>query len=485
MSTGYVPGHERSPEDAGVDNSSHRDGNDSGRLLVALILIALGIFFLIANVVPIGGGALFLALGLAFAVARMVTRTYGLAIPAGVLLGFGAFVALSEANVLPGDEGGWFFILLGAGFLAVYLIGLRPLVVWPFFPAAALIIFGLLILGRITLAPLGAYAWLANYWPIILVVIGIWLLVRDAIPARPRQALQILGTIALVVYGTLAILAAMNVTVGGASFGIGPALSAPLTEVRNLSSPLGPGDTLRVINQGGGNTTVRPTGGAEVRATAITGRWQQNQTVDIAFEPGAGELVLRVSRPDGVIGIIRSPTVDLTIEVPGDAPVDVTSSSGNVDLRDLRGAILAQGSSGNVTVANATAPVTVQTSSGRITLENVTGDLNVTSSSGRIQGSQLARVQNVITSSGGATLAGVFDGATRIQTSSGDVTLRGEPESSARVEVVTSSGSIHVRNLELSDRRDEQRRLSGVLGDGEGTLSIQTSSGDVTLDSTP
>jgi hypothetical protein len=70
-------------------------------IFVPLVLIGLGIFFLIGNVVPIGGSMLFIGLGLAFLAARVIWNNYGLAVPAGILLGFGTFVALSEADWLP------------------------------------------------------------------------------------------------------------------------------------------------------------------------------------------------------------------------------------------------------------------------------------------------------------------------------------------------------------------------------------------------
>src|SRR5262245_28663859 len=61
------------------------------RILWPLILIALGTVFLIGNYVANLGSLLFLALGVAFLVARVVQREYGFAVPAGILLGFGTF----------------------------------------------------------------------------------------------------------------------------------------------------------------------------------------------------------------------------------------------------------------------------------------------------------------------------------------------------------------------------------------------------------
>jgi hypothetical protein len=141
----------------------------SDHILWPLILIALGIVFLIGNYVANLGSLLFLALGAAFLVARIAQREYGFAVPAGILLGFGAFVTLTANNWLASTgtdtaQGGWFFVCLGAGFLALYLIGARPALIWPLFPAAILAGFGLLLLGQDNLAWFTRFEGMRQLW---------------------------------------------------------------------------------------------------------------------------------------------------------------------------------------------------------------------------------------------------------------------------------------------------------------------------------
>jgi hypothetical protein len=162
---------------------------------------------LVGNLLGAGGAALFLGLAAAFAVARFATGRYGFAVPAGVLLGFGGFVLASEGRLLGGDTGPWFFSFLGAGFLAVYLIGLRPAEAWPLVPAAVLTGFGAWLSGGLRLEPVREYAWLAGYWPGVLVVVGLWLLARDRLPPPARGALGFLVVAALVLYGLVVVAA--------------------------------------------------------------------------------------------------------------------------------------------------------------------------------------------------------------------------------------------------------------------------------------
>ena len=200
--------------------SPSRRGTADRPIAAALVLIALGVGMLIGNLLGAGGAALFLGLGAAFAVARVATGRYGFAVPAGVLLGFGAFVLASEGRLLSGDTGPWFFLFLGAGFLAVYLIGLRPAEAWPLVPAAALAAFGAWLSGGLRLEPLREYAWLAGYWPAVLIAVGLWLLVRDRLPPLARSALGLLVVAAVVVYGLVVVAA----TAGPAALTVVPGL---------------------------------------------------------------------------------------------------------------------------------------------------------------------------------------------------------------------------------------------------------------------
>ncbi len=197
-----------------------RDG-ETRPVLLALILIALGVAFFVGNLYELRGATLFLAIGLAFLVARIATGRYGHAVPAGILLGFGAYVAMEETRVLnratlfPAQEGAWFFLMLALGFLAVYVIGWQPAATWPLFPAAVLGAISLVMLGWAYTWPLAPFAWIGAYWPAALVAIGLWLLVRDALPEAIRRPIGALGTIALLAYAVLAVGAAAAASKAG------------------------------------------------------------------------------------------------------------------------------------------------------------------------------------------------------------------------------------------------------------------------------
>src|ERR1700694_4177032 len=124
------PAHRITPnDDEGPRTERHRG------VLGGLILIALGVAALGGMWLPGGGAWLFLGLGAAFLIGRVLTGRHGYAVPAGILLAFGSFVCFTETGMLNGlQAGGTFFVFLGLGFLAAYAIAARPGAVWPVLP---------------------------------------------------------------------------------------------------------------------------------------------------------------------------------------------------------------------------------------------------------------------------------------------------------------------------------------------------------------
>ena len=436
----------------------------AAQLFVPILLIGLGIFFLVGNVLTIGGGALFIGLGLVFLSARIIWNNYGLAVPAGVLLGFGSFVALSEAGWLDTGsetaEGGWFFLLLALGFAAVYAIGARPSLIWPFFPAAALAAFGLLLLGRENLAPFARFAAYGKFWPVALIAVGGYLLLREYLPREIRKPLALTGTIALVAYGLL-------VLAGGlarSDFQLGdfPSASfAPITQVQDLAAPVGAGDLVRISNTSG-RTIVRTGAVGTVQVQVTKHLWTEDQTLDIQLLPTTGAVSLSATTGSGrVFG--NSAYADFVVTVPANARVEVTSSSGSIEVGGISGSVTATSSSGSVTIEEITGPVTARSSSGSLRLNDLTGELYASSSSGSIR------------------LDGLFTGNATIRSTSGSVSLGFAPGSSARIEATTSSGAIRDGDIALTGRDKGTRSLSGTLGQGTGLVSIATSSGSITL----
>ena len=195
----------------------YRRGPALSRRFLPLALITLGVVFLLGNLIPQGSrsGLILLGLGAAFLVGRVTTGRYGYAVPAGILIAIGTYLTLQDTQgPRTVQGGGWFFVLLGLGFALVYLFGLRPSAVWPLFPATVLLGLALVLFGVGSLGLLASLSWIVAYWPMALVLLGLWLLFRDHLPLPLRRPIATLGGIALLGYGILA--AAATIAARGA-----------------------------------------------------------------------------------------------------------------------------------------------------------------------------------------------------------------------------------------------------------------------------
>lgn len=168
-----------STENSVKNGLSHTQRN---RIIGGVVLIVLGGLFLLNQMVEIPSvGKLFLpALGLIFLIWGMITRTGGLLIPGGILTGIGAGVYLMDALPLEGDQqGGVFLLAFGGGFALITLLSLvfsSEKHWWALIPGVILAGIGTaLYMGGTALKVLETAG---KFWPVILILIGIWVIFR-------------------------------------------------------------------------------------------------------------------------------------------------------------------------------------------------------------------------------------------------------------------------------------------------------------------
>jgi hypothetical protein len=149
--------------------------------LPGVILIVVGVTLFAIQLLHLDADVIVLVIGLVFAIAYAGTRRYGLLIPAGILTGLGAGILLEDFGVM----GEPVVLGLGLGFLAIYggdllTSGARaPGRWWPLIPGAILTV----IAGAdSTFGAEGARV-IQLGWPILLIAVGAWLLLRGRISA--------------------------------------------------------------------------------------------------------------------------------------------------------------------------------------------------------------------------------------------------------------------------------------------------------------
>jgi hypothetical protein len=468
----------------------YQRGSAFSRGFLPLVLITLGVVFLLGNLIPdrARGGLIVFGLGIAFMVGRLTTGRYGYAVPAGLLMAVGAYIGIQELQLLARTSGpGLFFVLLGLGFVLIYLIGSRRSAIWPLFPALILLGVGFVIFGARVLAPLTSFTGIVSFWPVALVLFGVWLIFRDSLPAPARRPIATLGGLALLAYCLLAAGAAVassGATVARPPFvwSFGP---SPLTDTVQRDAAIDQGKTL-TVNSGSGQVSVRLSTDANVHVTATRHYGVGGQPPEITLRPTNDGLTLEASDSNAnfpLFGPGRSNWVDYSIDVPKGAAVSVQTGSGAVDVDGIKGNVEANAGSGQMRLINIDGNVQARTGSGTIDLGAISGTVKAEASSGQITGSNLEHVQQVTTGSGDIALAGRFNESSKIQASSGSVELKLQPGSNVLVDVKTSNGPIS-DNAPLQNVVKEPHKLSGTVGspaNNAPTVSVETSSGSVTL----
>jgi lia operon protein LiaG len=208
------------------------------------------------------------------------------------------------------------------------------------------------------------------------------------------------------------------------------------------------------------------------------------------------------------VGVPRGQRVDLHLGVGRvnaenvDGRVHLQTSSGAIAASRMAGALVARTGSGRIQVDGMAGALAVRSGSGAIRVTQVEGDsVSIRTGSGSVTGDGVAAsLVRVRTGSGGirmdrsagrdvhlqtgsgsvtAELVGAVD-TVRVRTGSGGVTLHLFEGLDATVGIRTGSGRIET-DFPILVRTQARRELSGVIGEGRGTIQVNTGSGSVRL----
>jgi DUF4097 and DUF4098 domain-containing protein YvlB len=177
----------------------------------------------------------------------------------------------------------------------------------------------------------------------------------------------------------------------------------------------------------------------------------------------------------------RSALRNLRIDIDGEG------SRVKVRTRHSRGSWLFGGGGGKVDyriTVPAGARVSVETVNGRVEIEGVTGDLRAATTNGGVEisgasGVVVATSVNGSINTGYGTLTG--EGDHRFSTVNGSITVLVPEGTGGRLEAQTVNGSVDSDLRLESSERATRRRLVGRLGQGRGSLKLETVNGSIRL----
>ena len=238
------------------------------------------------------------------------------------------------------------------------------------------------------------------------------------------------------------------------------------------------GDGGRNHERSGRSVRIRSRGNGLEAAANLRITVPKGQTVAVYLGVGRAS----VSNVDGKLRVDVA-SADVTAErTKGE--LDIDTGSGEVTVTDVEGEINLDTGSGRVSVTRAKGTsLNIDTGSGEVNATDVDAtDINIDTGSGSVDlRNAKARVLRVDTGSGDVEVRLLVPAQDiEIDTGSGSVTLAVPDGLSARVEIETGSGGIDL-GFPVQVRRLESDHVVGTIGDGKGTLKIDTGSGSVRL----
>jgi DUF4097 and DUF4098 domain-containing protein YvlB len=178
---------------------------------------------------------------------------------------------------------------------------------------------------------------------------------------------------------------------------------------------------------------------------------------------------------------VRTTSGDVTVaQVEGD--LDMNTTNGDLHVKHVGGDLRYDATSGALVAADVDGSVTVRTVSGDVTVRRAGGAVLVTTTSGDIVTKNVPGDVQIRTASGDV-VASVASSIKRIavETTSGSVNLVLPDPLAGKLDVHTSSGEVQAQVPMTLRQNPTRRQLDAVLGPGDATTSVQTSSGDISI----
>jgi DUF4097 and DUF4098 domain-containing protein YvlB len=264
-----------------------------------------------------------------------------------------------------------------------------------------------------------------------------------------------------------------------------------ITEGQSLSVENGCGDVQIIADSVESYVIAK----AKVRGATIEDAKAKADVYTLVVEGSDHGVVIRQPQVSGL-------EVDLEIHVAATPAVDVKSDTGDVFVRDTKNSCRIKSTDGIVDVKRVSGVVEIVVAAGDVTveeaqspnlyIENKSGDIkvrecdanmNLRSSSGNIavlssKGKTIA--DEAVSGNVTVDLVEPVNGTVSVRTVSGNAHVQVADGSDARVALTTLRG-VTSTDIELTDRAQNDQRVTGRLGDGTGTIDVSAVTGNVEL----
>jgi hypothetical protein len=174
----------------------------------------------------------------------------------------------------------------------------------------------------------------------------------------------------------------------------------------------------------------------------------------------------------------------LMIQLPEQMQVKVDTQTASVLTQDFKGDLEVSSTAGDITAERVQGSLTLRSNRGNITVQESSGDISVVGNYGALTVQNVSGETAVSTIMGNILFGSLIQGndTVRLETDHGSVSVDVSADSALTLHVRSTSGDV---TCMLPDMVFSTRTCDGTMHSGEGSLSIRTVSGAVTLQLTP
>ncbi len=259
------------------------------------------------------------------------------------------------------------------------------------------------------------------------------------------------------------------------------------------------GDKL-VLEADLGDVVVTGTDGEELSVKVTANGSDENLSkYDVQFDQDGNTVRIRGKHSRRYFHFFDNDWMEVRYEItlPKNFNLELNTSGGDLNLRDIQGNIYGETSGGDVAANNLSGKIHCTTSGGNIVLKNSSGELDFRTSGGDIHGDAINGSMQVETSGGNIDMRN-SDGQIYASTSGGDIEV--ELKDNKGINLSTSGGNIKISlpktisgKVSASTTggdvscdfpfsgKIKDGNMNGTINGGGNLIEAETSGGDITI----
>lgn len=248
------------------------------------------------------------------------------------------------------------------------------------------------------------------------------------------------------------------------------------------------GDATGLVVRGEvGDVTVRTEERDDVRAHVVeqaSSVTADLESLDLSVERADERLTLASVYDGNASGLFSDrPSMDLDLTIPASLAVEaVETTVGDVTVRDAVGDLDAEATTGDHLLRNVDGDVAASTTTGDVDVEQAAGAVTAETNTGDVTVRDVEALGDVESNTGEVAVdVPAIDGDATIETNTGDVDAALGADLDATLRLRSDTGDVALDGVTLDDAETSDERVTGVVGDGGPTLTIEANTGDVTV----